>query len=86
MGIFFDKNRNKYIVRETISGKRKYIGQYDSEKIASLVDLANKPSVLSEQKIDFVEDNVSFQWLIAFRKWNAMRKQARLAKRVLNVK
>lgn len=86
MGYSFDASRNKYIVRETISGKRKYIGQYDSEKIASLVDLANKPSVLSEQKINFVEDDVSFQWLAAFRKWNTLRKQTRLAKKILNIK
>ena len=84
MGVVFDKRRNKYIVRETIDGKRTYIGQYDTEKLANLIDLQNKPSVLSEQKLEYVEDNVSFNWLAAYREWSAQRTRAKESKRILN--
>ena len=81
VGYSFDEKRQKFIVRETIDGKRKYIGQYDTEYEAQQAHLNNSVSELQCFNLDFEEHDEGFSWLEDFRKWNAKRKLDREIKR-----
>ncbi|MCW2763635.1 MAG: hypothetical protein JWR85_3836 [Marmoricola sp.] len=67
MGIYFDKKRDKFIVRKVINGKRTYIGQRHTLAEAQYLEL-------QQNRIDYETEDTSENWfeklLAVFKKKN----------------
>lgn len=87
MSLHFNKKRNKYEVRETVEGQRKYIGSFENETAAieasvfTKITEAQRKETLENYQIKLEEGDGTIEFLKPLRVWWTDLRRRRQLKR-----